>query len=125
VHGSRRLVFSHQRRLKGLVGLGGKDLLDEGIEGGSIGARNEGREALAQQTGALEAEQARAGEVRLGNHAITLQREVGHGGEVVDVGVAGYRRFHLGPRVPQFLVLQLQFDLVDLQFVQEPLRFVR
>ena len=56
---------------------------------------------------------------------ITLQREVAHGSEVVDVGVAGYRRFHLRPRVPQFLVLQFQFDLVDLQFVQEPLRFVR
>jgi hypothetical protein len=75
--------------------------------------------------GALEVEQARTGEVRLSNHAITLQREVAHGGEVVDVGVAGYRRFHLRPRVPQFLVLQLQFDLVDLQFVKEPLRFAR
>jgi len=45
-----------------------KTCLNEGVEGGSLGARNEGLEALAQQTGALEAEQARAGEVRLGNH---------------------------------------------------------
>ena len=36
VHGPRRLIYSHQLRLKRLVGLGGKDLLNEGVEGGSI-----------------------------------------------------------------------------------------
>jgi hypothetical protein len=43
----------------------------------------------------------------------------------LEFGVECHRCFHLGRQFPQLLVLHLQLDLPDLQFVEQPLGIVR
>ena len=98
-----------------------EDLLQKGFAGRDVGLGNEMTEPAVQKRGALEAEKARPGEVHLADGAVGTQGEVAHGGEVVEVQVALPLRLGLIPRLFQLFVLHLQFDLVDLQFLDEPL----
>ena len=43
-------------------------------------------------------------------------------GEIVEVGVFGQGLLRLVPCLPQLRILHLQLDLVDLQFMDEPLQ---
>jgi len=72
-------------------------------------------------TGRLDTEQARRAQVGLADRSVAAEGEVAHGGKVVQVGILTKKRFHIGPRPRQFLILHLQFDLVHLQFVEEAL----
>ena len=112
-------ILFQERHIANLFGFALEDPLQERIEIGTVSLGNEQSEAAVHQSGALHADQARAGEVGLRNRSIAVEGEVAHGGEVVEVGVAFQRGFHLRPRKAQLLVLHLQFDLVHLQFVDE------
>ena len=74
-------------------------------------------EAPLQQAGSFDPQQAGRGEVRLLNRPLTVEGQVAHRGEIVEVAVLLQPRLHLVPGVLEFLVLHLQLDLVDLQFV--------
>ena len=58
----------------------------------------------------------------LADGPVPIQGEIADRGEIVEVGVFLQQRLHLVLGVLEFLVLHLQFDLVDLQFVEQPLR---
>ena len=82
--------------------------------------RNKQPKPPVHQAGALLAEQRRAGVVDLLDDAVGGERKITRGRKVVEIGVAFQTLFKLGARLQQGLILQLQLDLVDLEFVDEP-----
>ena len=56
---------------------------------------------------------------------VAIEGQVADRREVVEVGVARQAVLHLVASPLEFLVLQLQLDLVHLQLVDQPLRFER
>jgi len=61
-----------------------------------------------------------AGQVHLHDHARFINGEIAHRCEIVEAGVFLQRRLKLIPGFLQLSVLHLEFDLVDLQFVEQP-----
>ena len=102
-----------------------EDLSQEGPEGGSIAARHEGFEGTADQVGALQAEEARTGEVQLLDRPRSIQGEVPHRGKIVELRVLRERRLQSLAAQAQFLVLQLQLDLVHIELVHQALALRR
>jgi len=82
-------------------------------------------ERPADQQGALTSQEAGAGEVGLDDRPAGVEADEAGRREIVELEVAVLQRFRLLPRIDQLIVLHLQFDLVDLQFVDEPLQFRR
>ena len=80
---------------------------------------------MFHQRSALGAQQVRAGEIRLENQSGFVQREIADRRQIVQVEVARTRGLDPGLRLAQFLVLQFQFDLMHLQFVEQTLRIGR
>jgi len=115
-----RLVLPQQPDLLGLPGLGCKDSLEEVVESRSIRPGEQLLETPPRQLGAPEANEACASQVHQANGAIGGEVEIADRREVEKVGVALYPGFALSPARLKFLVLHLQFDLMDLQFVLEP-----
>ena len=71
-------------------------------------------EAPIDQVAALDAEQLGRGKVRSEDLTAAIEGEVGDRGEVVEVAVFFCQCLHLGTGALKFLILHLQFDLVDL-----------
>ena len=82
-------------------------------------------EATVHQARPVHPEQCGAGQVRLPDRPIAIQGKVARWRKFVEVGVALQRRLGIGPRLLELFVLDLQLDLVDLQFLNEPLGVVR
>ena len=76
----------------------------------------------AQQTGTLDAHQLGPGEIELADGPIGRESKITCRREIVEVSVILQRRLQFIPGLPQFGVLQFQFNLVNLQFVKQPLR---
>jgi len=53
-----------------------------------------------------------------------VEGNIAHRGKVVKVGVLFQRGLQLLPGQAELIILHLQFDLVDLQLMEEPLRFL-
>ena len=121
VHPERCMPLFVERHFAGLWGAVLKHLLDEAVPSGAVAVANEDREAPAHQPVALHSQQARSGEVRAADRPVPRQGEIAHGGKVVEVSVLCHRRLQPGPRLQQLLLLHLQFDLLNLQFVDEML----
>ena len=79
---------------------------------------------LAHQGAARGVQQRGRRQVGLHNHATGSQREVPRGGQVIQVKVACPRAVECQVRQAQLFVLQLQLDLVHLQFVQQVLHIL-
>jgi len=65
----------------------------------------------------LDAQQRRGPEIRPQDDRVLPQRQIAHRREIVKVAQLIARFLELALRAAQFFVLQLQFDLVDLQLV--------
>ena len=100
-----------------------KSLCEEGVEDGLVRLGNQNPKAPVQELGALDAKEAGAGEIDGKDGSVSGKVEVARRGEVVEVGVLDQERLRPGARPLEFLVLHLQLDLVDFQFVDEPRRF--
>ena len=91
----------------------------------AIGVGQERAESTSHERRALDAEQARPGQVRLADRPVATEREVADRREVVEVRVPLEQALDLAARALKLLVLELELDLVNLELVQEPQRIVR
>ena len=122
LHVERPLAFLPERHLAHLFRLARKYFFQEGLEPGPIRLVDENPKTPTRQPGTIHPQQARAGQINLMDRPVAAKGHVAHGGKIVELRVALKPRLHLRPRLAQLLVLHLQLDLVDLQFVEEPLR---
>ena len=122
LHIEQPLAFLPERHLAHLFCLARKYFFQEGLEPGPIRLDDETPETPTPQPRTIHPQQARAGQINLMDRPVTSEGHVAHGGKIVELRVALQPRLHLRPRLAQLLVLHLQLDLVDLQFVEEPLR---
>ena len=90
------------------------------IEHGQGLGLDERGEAVRARLRALNVEQDRPGQVELDDDALCIEREIGNGGEVVDVGVFAVQRIGLVIGQAQGLVAHLELDPVHLEFVHQP-----
>jgi hypothetical protein len=100
-----------------------KDLSEKGSEVETDFRGKKKVETPADQQGALDPEERGAGEVRGTDNPIPVEGKIADRGEIVDIRERLQGSFQLIPGIQEFRVLQLQLDLVDLQFVKKPLRF--
>jgi hypothetical protein len=77
------------------------------------------------QAGPFHPEQSRAGQVSLSDRPIAIQGKVARGREFIEISVELKRSLGLCPGLLQLLILHLQLNLVNLQFLNEPLGIVR
>jgi hypothetical protein len=85
-------TFLRQRHFAALFGLAREDFLQEIAEGALVALGDEQTEAPVHQPGALDAEQARAGQVHLPDRPLAVEGQVARRGKVVEVGVLGQER---------------------------------
>ncbi len=119
VHPDRISTVLLERHLAGLLSLAFKYFPKEGIENGTSLGGNEYSEVLLDQSAAFYAQQIRPGQIGAVNHAVARQGKITGGGKVVQTGILMKKRFQFGLRPNQFFILQLQFNLVHFQFVDE------
>jgi len=86
---------------------------------------NKKPEATVHQPRAIHAEQLRAGQVRLSDRPVPIQAKIARRRKIVEVGVTFQRLLPLCPRLLELLVLYLQLELVNLQFLNKPMRVMR
>src|SRR6266404_2180402 len=92
------------------------------VEAASIGAAQKDREGPSHDFAARSAEQVRAGEIDFSDDAGLIDVHVADGRKVVQISVKISRKLEFSLNAAQFAVLHLQLDLVNLQFVNEPLQ---
>ena len=118
-------AFSDQFEIQLLV----RGVLEKGLEAtmehGPVGIGHEIRQRLAGQLMRLKAQHVREGLVCLENDSSLVDDQVPHRGVVEEFGKAVPGGFHLLLGFPQLLVLQFQFDLVDLIVVDQRLEVPR
>ena len=119
LHVLRPLAFIPEGELAYFLRLERECFFQEGLETTPVRLANEIPKPPARQPGAFRPQHARPGQVQLADRPVAAKGHVAHRGKIVELGVALQPRFHLRPRPAQLLILHLQFDLVDLQFVQE------
>ncbi len=116
-----RAVLVPQRRLADLFSGPGEDLFQEGQKDRLARRGHKTRQAPVDEPGPFHAEQGGSRQVHLQDPALFIQGEIADRGEIVEVGVFLQQRLHPVPGFLELGVLHLQFDLVDLQFVEQPL----
>ena len=122
LHFERRAAFYRERHVAALPNLALKYLLEKSAESRPAGCGDEMSEASVDQCGSSDPQQTGPRQVRLANDPFAVKGQVTHRREIVKVGVFLQQRLRRFPGFAEFLVLHLQFDLVDLQFVNEALR---
>ncbi|MDP1991356.1 MAG: hypothetical protein Q8K00_10045 [Syntrophales bacterium] len=98
-------------------------LIEENIEDGTGIIGNKGLEGPANQPDALCPKQARSGVVRLADRPAAFQEKVACGGKIEQ----GFVKLHfgeIGQRLFQIIVLFLQRDPVNLEFMNEVLTLI-
>jgi hypothetical protein len=121
LHFERRAAFYRERHVAALPNLALKYLLEKSAESRPAGCGDEMSEASVDQCGSSDPQQTGPRQVRLANDPFAVKGQVTHRREIVKVGVFLQQRLRRFPGFAEFLVLHLQFDLVDLQFVKLPL----
>ena len=58
-------------------------------------------------------------EIHFNDNPSDTERKITHGREIVEVSVIRQRCLPFIPRLPQLVVLHLQLNLMDLQFVEQ------
>ena len=77
-----------------------------------------------QQVGALAPEQLGRGEIQFVNQPVAVEAEIADRGEVVQLGVVVPRRFQCRLRRAQILILDLEFDLMQVQIMHQSLGLI-
>jgi len=80
--------------------------------------RNKPAEPLPDKGASGHAQQRGGGDVGFQNQPLFADRAVAHRGEVIEVEIARPDGVQLQLRMPELLVLHLQFNLMHLQFMQ-------
>ena len=111
-----------QRHLAGglRVRVGARSLEDGRDDGVGV-RREEPLEGGPHHRGARFPQEGGAGEVQGADAPGPVERQIRYRGIVVERGVPGQRRLAGLARLAEFLVLQLQLHLVNLELVEEPL----
>jgi hypothetical protein len=87
--------------------------------------RHEKLKITIHQAGPIHPEQSRAGQVSLSDRPVTIQGKVARGRKFIEISVELKRSLGLCAGLLQLLILHLQLNLVNLQFLNEPLGIVR
>ena len=95
--------------------------LEDGLDDGVGVRREESLEGGPHHRGARFPQEGGAGEVQATDAPGPVERQIRYRGPVVERGVPGQRRLAGLARLAEFLVLQLQLHLVNLELVEEPL----
>ena len=95
--------------------------LEDGLDDGVGVRREESLEGGPHHRGARFPQEGGAGEVQAADAPGPVERQIRYRGLVVERGVPGQRRLAGLARLAEFLVLQLQLHLVNLELVEEPL----
>ncbi len=86
--------------------------------------KDEASQRLPGQIASGHAEQTGPREVGLQDQTLFADGEVAHRRKIVKIKIPCPRGFEFALRPPQLLVLHLQFELMHLQFVEQPLGFL-
>jgi hypothetical protein len=95
--------------------------LQKDIESRAMLRRHKELKATSGQAGSLRSEQCGSGQINLQNQAMFIERKIADWGEIIEVREFLKARFNVGLGLSQLLILQLQLDLMDSQFLQKPL----
>ena len=98
-----------------------KDLLQEVIEAGAMFGGDQQAKAPAQQPGALGSDQARSREVHQLDGAVGREGVIADRREIIEIRIFLQALVDRGLGLLEFLILQLQLDLVNLQLVEDSL----
>ena len=95
-----------------------------GVEDVLVFRENEVRQGVLNQRLSFHPEQFGGGEVGFQDHPLLVQGHVADRGQVIEVEVAFPRGFQFRLRPAQFLILHLQLDLVNPQFMEHLLHLL-
>jgi hypothetical protein len=110
-----------KQRLAGLRSGPGKHGFQKRINNRAARRGDKTLPALLEEPGSDHAEQGGPGQVHFLDDALLIDRDITHRGEIIEVGELFQRRLHLPPGALELRVLHLQLDLMDLQFMEQPL----
>ncbi len=116
-----RAVSPDERRFANLFACPAEDALKKREKDDATFLDDERRQIAVEQVRAAQTEQRRAGQVDFQNATCFVEREITDWREIVEVGVFLQQRFHAAAGFLEFGVLHFQFDMVDLQLVQDAL----
>ena len=119
VHELEWLAFASKLKITGLFGLLRKNLFEKGAESRTQPGRNQPAKTLAHQTGTFDSNQCRASQVGLKNDPRRGEGEIAARRKIVKVGIIIQGHLQFIPGLPQFRVLHLQLNLMNLQFVEQ------
>ena len=119
----RRAVFSRQTQFERLRCACLEQFLALQVVIVRVFTGDKAAERLPDQGAACNPQQIGAGKIRFEDQSVFVQREIAHRRQVVQVEITCARSFQRFLRAAQFVVLQLQFDLMHLQIVKHALRF--
>ena len=120
VHVLGQPAQAQQLEIGGLFGRARKDPLEEGVAGGTLIGSKQLADGSPHQLGALDSDQAGPGEIDKLDDAVFGEGEITDRREIVEVGVILQRHLQIVPGLPQLGVLQFEFHLMNLQFVEHP-----
>ena len=104
----------------GLFGLARKNLFKKGAESRTEFGGNQPPKRLPHQTGTFDSDQHCPGQIGLKDGTGWGEAKIAARCKIVEVGVIFQRHLQFIPGLLQLGVLHFQFNLMDLQFVEEP-----
>ena len=120
VHEPERPALADKFKITGLFFLAGKNLFEKSAERRTKPGGNQLPKRLAEQTGTFNADQRCPGQIGLKDGTRCGEGKISARREIVEVGVILQRHLQFIPGLPQLGVLHLQFNLMDLQFMEQP-----
>lgn len=118
-HGRGRAPLDCQLDVAGPLRPPEERLVERLAERGAAPLGDELGEAPTHELRAHGAEQVGRGEIQLADRVVTVEREVGGGGEIVEICVPRQPCLDLRLRLAEGRILHLELDLVNLQLVAE------
>ena len=118
-----RPVFIHHSDFAGLSGFGREGPLEEVVESRTVGLDELQVEPPSQQPPTRNAQQIGARKIHPADGAVAAEIKIADRRKIVEVGEALQSGFVFGLAPAQFLVLYLQLELVDFQFMAEAAPF--
>ena len=116
-----RTVFSRHAQFERLRCACLEELLAMQVVVVGVFANDKAAQWLLGQSAPRDPQQGSAGEIRFEDQSVFVQSEIPYRRQIVEVKVASTRGFERVLRLAQFLVLQLEFNLVHLQIVEQAL----
>ena len=120
-HHNRGLSASEESHLTRIPAFVREDAGEEVRENRPVGLGNIKQKALFDQLRSVRTDQSGTGQIGFGNCPFTVECQVADRGKIVKGAVFLRLRFRFAPGTPEFVVLHLQLNLMDLQLVDQSL----